>query len=226
MTDVASQLSEQEMADLCAFADGTLPAERRAEVETRVAASPELQELVERQRRAVAATRTSAAEPVPASLATAVEALRPRVSRRSRDRQLTFGLALAGVLAAVAAAFLVLTMGGGPATPSVAGAARLAALPANGPAPGASGTGGTQLAAAVQGVAFPDLSSSYGWRATGVRHGRVDGRDATVVHYTKDGRNIAYAIVAGPGLPRPPTPRPRRSAESRSRRCRLTAGRS
>jgi anti-sigma factor RsiW len=38
------------MAELSALADGTLPADRRAEVEARVAASPELQELVERQR--------------------------------------------------------------------------------------------------------------------------------------------------------------------------------
>ena len=37
------------MADLSALADGTLPAERREEVEGRVAASPGLQELLERQ---------------------------------------------------------------------------------------------------------------------------------------------------------------------------------
>jgi anti-sigma factor RsiW len=37
---VASELSEQELAELCALADGTLPAERRAAVEARVAASP------------------------------------------------------------------------------------------------------------------------------------------------------------------------------------------
>ena len=36
-----------------------------------------------------------------------------------------------------------------------------------------------------------------------MRHGRVDGRDATVVFYRKDGRRIAYVIVAGSGLPRP-----------------------
>ena len=192
------------MAELCALADGTLPAERCAEVEARVAASPELQELLERQRRSVTATRALASEPVPASLEAAVEASRQRSAPRRRGRRLTVGLSLAGVLTVVVAAILVLTMGGGPGAPSVPNAARLAAQPPDGPAPAASGTGGTQLAADVQGVAFPDLSGSYGWRATGVRHGRLGGRDATVVHYAKDGRNIAYAIVAGPSLPRPP----------------------
>ena len=43
MADVASRLTEQEMADLCALADGTLPDARRAAVEEWVASSPELQ---------------------------------------------------------------------------------------------------------------------------------------------------------------------------------------
>jgi hypothetical protein len=47
MSDTVSQLSERELAEFAALADGTLPAERRAEVEARVAASPELQELLE-----------------------------------------------------------------------------------------------------------------------------------------------------------------------------------
>jgi anti-sigma factor RsiW len=58
-------LSEQEMAELSALADGSLPAERRAEVEARIAASPELLELVERQRQAVAATSALTGEAPP-----------------------------------------------------------------------------------------------------------------------------------------------------------------
>jgi hypothetical protein len=46
----------------------TLPPARRAEVEARIAASPELQELVERQRTAVTAAQTITAEEVPQSL--------------------------------------------------------------------------------------------------------------------------------------------------------------
>ena len=56
MSELVSQLSEHELAELAALADGTLPADRRAEVEARVAASPELQELLERQRQSLALT--------------------------------------------------------------------------------------------------------------------------------------------------------------------------
>ena len=39
MGDIGPELSSKEMAELSALADGTLPAERRAAVEARVAAS-------------------------------------------------------------------------------------------------------------------------------------------------------------------------------------------
>src|SRR5262245_874496 len=127
MSDMISQLSDRDLAELCALADGTLPAERRQAVEARVEASPELPALVERQRRAVAASRMLADEPVPASLHDAVTGgrRRERGARRSRPRRFVPGLALAGALAAVAVVVgIVLT--GGPAGPSVADAADLA----------------------------------------------------------------------------------------------------
>jgi hypothetical protein len=52
-------------------------------------------------------------------------------------------------------------------------------------------------------VSFPDYARAYGWRPLGVRRGRIDGREATVVFYGKDGRRLAYVIVAGSGLERP-----------------------
>jgi anti-sigma factor RsiW len=203
MADMTSGLSERDMADLCALADGTLPAERRAEVEARVAASPQLLEFVERQRRSLAATRSLESEPVPASLAAAIEARRsvPR-SRSSRRRSLVLALAVAGVLAAVVVAVGILGVGTGSGSPSVAQAAQLAVRPPNEPAPAVS-VGGSDLTAAVQGVAFPNYARPFGWSAVGERHGRLGGRDATVVYYVKGGRGLAYAIVAGPALPRP-----------------------
>lgn len=201
---MAAGLSEQEMAELCALADGTLPAERRAAVEARVAASPELQELVDRQRRAVTATQAVAGEPVPASLREAVEARRRALGRRRGSAsRLVPRLALAGGLAAALVAVLAVVLSGGPAGPTVAAAARLAERPPSGPAPPPADVSGTKLALDVEGVVFPDLARSFGWRAVGVRRDKLDGRNAAVVYYAKDARRIAYVIVAGSGLPRP-----------------------
>jgi anti-sigma factor RsiW len=200
VSDLAAQLSPAELAELCALADGTLPEARRAEVEARVAASRELQELVERQRRAVLATRALASEQPPASLRTAVEGRR-RAPEGRRHRGLR--LALAGALAVAASVVAAVVLSGGPGAPTVADAARLATESPTGPAPRPAGNAGTRLAIGVEGVAFPDLARAYGWQAVGVRRGRVDGRDTTVVFYGKGKRRLAYVIVAGAGLHRP-----------------------
>ena len=201
MDDPISRLNDQEVTELCAFADGTLPPARRAEVEARVSASPELTAMVERQRHALVATQALAAEPVPSSLRTAVQDLTPRRTK-ARRRRLGVAFSAAAVLAAVAVIFVVLSVSGGPAAPSVAAAAQLALQAPSGPPPGTvPGTG--KLAANVEGVSFPDYLASYGWRPVGVRHGHVGGRPATVVYYEKGGMRLGYAIVAGPGLPLP-----------------------
>jgi len=201
MDDPISRLSDREVAELCAFADGTLPPARRDEVEARVAASPELSAMVERQRQALVATRALASEPVPASLRTSAQGPAPR-GTKVRRRRLSVALSAAAVLAAVTVVFVVLNVSGGPAAPSVAAAAQLALQAPSGPPPAAvTGTG--KLAANVEGVSFPDYPADYGWRPAGVRQGQVGGRPATVVYYEKGGRRLGYAIVAGPGLPVP-----------------------
>jgi anti-sigma factor RsiW len=199
VSDLAPELTSEEMAELCALADGSLPADRRAEVEARVAASPELRALLERQRQAVLAAQTLA-EAVPESLRASVEAHRDAGRGRIRlaPRIVLVG---AGALAAAVAAAVVLS--GGPGAPTVADAARLATESPAEAAPPSEGNSGTRLAAAVEGVAFPDFARAYGWRAVGATHGRIDGRDATAVYYAKDGRRLGYAIVADGGLPRP-----------------------
>jgi hypothetical protein len=194
VSDVVGRLSSEEMAELCALADGTLPAERRDEVEARVAASPELQEVVERQRRAVLAVRALAEEEVPAAVGA-------RAGRR--PRRLVPRLAVAGAAAVAAAVVAAVVLTGGPGAPTVADAARLGTQPATEPAPSPAGAAGTKLAVAVDGVPFPNLTRFAGWRAVGVRHGRIGDRDATVVVYRKDGRRLGYVIVAGAGLVRP-----------------------
>jgi hypothetical protein len=204
MSDLTRQLSNEEMADLCALADGTLPAARRTEVEARVAASPELQEALERQRRSVVATQMLAAEEdVPERLRTAVEARsRPLRSNRRRSLGLVPRIALAGAVAVIAAVVAAVVLTTGPGAPTVAAAARLATQAPTGPPPPSAGAG-TKLALSVDGVPFPDFTGFARWRAVGVRHGRIGGRDTTVVFYGKEGRRIGYVIVAGSGLARP-----------------------
>ena len=204
MTDGASKLTETEMAELCALADGTLPAERRAAVEARVAASAELQELLERQRQAVAATRVLADEPAPASLREAVEARRrPRERRRAPSAGLFPRIAVACGLAAVVAVVLAVVLSGGPGAPTVAEAAQLTDRPPTGPAPPPVDAAPTKLSVDLEGVVFPNLTEPFGWRAAGVRRDTLDGRNVTVVFYAKEGRRIGYAIVGGDALPRP-----------------------
>jgi hypothetical protein len=203
MSDMSSRLSEQELAELCALADGTLPLERRAAVEARVSASPELRELVDRQRRALEAVQVLASEQAPASLRAAVEArLRTRDTQRERAWRLAPRFGVAAALATVVA-IVTFALIGGNGGPTVAEAAQLADRPPSGPAPAPRREGGTQLALDVEGVAFPNLQRSFDWRATGVRRDDVDGRSATAVFYANGARRIAYVIVAGPALPRP-----------------------
>jgi anti-sigma factor RsiW len=204
VSDLPVQLTAEEMAELSALADGSLPPERRAEVEAQVAASPELQTLLERQRLAVRAMQTLGEEEVPRSLQANVDARRRALGERGRrGRRLLPRIALAGAAAVTVAVVLAVVLGGGPAGPTVADAARLATQPPTAPAPAPAGSAGTRLALGVQGVVFPDYARAYGWRALGVRRGRVDGRDATVVVYGKDGRRLGYVIVGGDALERP-----------------------
>jgi anti-sigma factor RsiW len=204
VSDLPVQLTAEEMAELSALADGSLPPERRAEVEAQVAASPELQTLLERQRLAVRAMQTLGEEEVPRSLQANVDARRRALGERGRrGRRLLPRIALAGAAAVTVAVVLAVVLGGGPAGPTVADAARLATQPPTAPAPAPAGSAGTRLALGVQGVVFPDYARADGWRALGVRRGRVDGRDATVVVYGKDGRRLGYVIVGGDALERP-----------------------
>jgi len=199
---MAAQLSSEELAELCALADGSLPAERRAEVEARVAASPELRELVDRQRRGMLAAQTLSSVEVPASLQSAVDAEGRKAGERGRRPGLVPRLALAGAAVALAVLVAAVVLTRGPGAPTVADAARLATKPPTAPAPARAGTSRTRLAIGVEGVAFPDFTR-YGWQAIGVRRGQIDGRAATVVVYGKDGRRLAYVIVGGEGLSRP-----------------------
>src|SRR5215831_18535317 len=97
---------EDEMAELAALADGSLPPERRAEVEAHVAASPELAERLAEQKRSIAYTHQAAGDvDAPAGLRRRVE-VQHRVPRGWAPGRVAL-VGVAGV-AVVAAAIGVL----------------------------------------------------------------------------------------------------------------------
>jgi hypothetical protein len=97
----------KDIAELAALADGSLAPERRAALEARVAASSELADRLAEQERAVALTRSAAAEvEAPASLRAHIDAER-KVRSAPRPRR----FALVGIAAASATAVAAVAIG-------------------------------------------------------------------------------------------------------------------
>ena len=95
-------MDDQDVVELAALADGSLAPDRRAALETRVAASPELADRLAEQQRAVALARSAADEvEVPAALRESIEAQR-RGRRAETPRRLVLITAAATAVLAVA----------------------------------------------------------------------------------------------------------------------------
>jgi anti-sigma factor RsiW len=201
--ELTNGLSDDELADLARLADGTLPADRRAEVEARVAASPQLSSIVARQGIALEALRGTAEIGAPARLRAHVDRRRgtSRAGRGAR-RRVVIGRSIAAAAAVGLALILVLPSGfsGGP---SVADAAALAEQPPTQPAPRGVPGAPALLRAEVDDVPFPNYAAKFGWKPAGAREDDPSGRDATTVHYQKGGRTIQYTIVSGDALDPP-----------------------
>ncbi len=98
---------EEEAAELAALADGSLASERRAAVEARVAASPELTERLAEQKRAIAYARQAAADvDAPAGLRRRVE-VQQRVPRAWAPGRVVLAGATAVAVVAVAVGVVV-----------------------------------------------------------------------------------------------------------------------
>jgi hypothetical protein len=117
-----------------------------------------------------------------------------------------FALVLAGAVAIAAVVAVVIGVsltGGGGGTLSLRETSALTLRAATLRAPAESHSNGAQLTAAVDGVSFPYWEDHFGWRSTGERSDRLDGRTVTTVFYQDAaGRRIGYAIVAGNPAPR------------------------
>jgi anti-sigma-K factor RskA len=98
------EAGDPEIAELAALADGTLPPDRRAELETRIAASPEMADRLAEQQQAVALARSAAVETAaPDRLRARIDAQRHR-RRSPATRRVAVAVAVA---AAVAVAIVV-----------------------------------------------------------------------------------------------------------------------
>ena len=122
----------EELAELVALADGSLPPERRGVLEARVAASSELADRLADQERAVTLTRTAAAE------VEAPPALRARIQAQRHQRRMPVSRRL-GAVGAAAAVAVVVVIGLAVFRSSSSETRFQAALSATSLAPGAKG---------------------------------------------------------------------------------------
>lgn len=179
--------------ELAAMADGSLPADRRREIEDQLHESGEARESIDAQRSAVELIRGIDAE-APRSLENSVAAMIDR-SKPRRKRFVVPAFATAAVAVAAVAFVLVLQS---PA-PSVDSAAGLAQAGPQSPAPAA--VNAKWLDASVGAVQFPDWREDFGLTSYGKRTDQIKGRTAKTVYYRDaSNRSVAYTIVDGKPL--------------------------
>ena len=180
-------------AALARLADGSIAENERAELESAVAASPELAAKLAEQRRAVTIVAAVDVE-APARL---LEHLRsPQPARRPRRRWLT----RRGLIAVAAALLILALLAARDHGLDVRGEAHLALARATLAPPRQSASDHAVLTAAVGGVAFPDWRGR-GWRAIGARSDAIGGRAVETVFYDSSGHGrVGYSIVAGSPL--------------------------
>jgi hypothetical protein len=213
-----TQPTAAELADLSALADGTLDPARRDDVEAKIAGSAELSVLYARERRVVEALHQArTTERAPERLRARIEAARPARTVVAR-RRLLYGAGLAGALAALALALVLVAPGGTPGAPSVSDAASLAGRgPTQAPPAPDPLRPEAMLHQNVGEVYFPNWGRSLGWRAVGSRIDRLGGHQAITVYYRWRDEQIAYTIVSAPALAAPAARRTwRRGTELRT----------
>ena len=201
MTD-QSQLPE---AELAALADGSLPADQRAQLRARIEASPELAAALGEQERAVRMLR-ALDEPAPAALRARVQELTDgaaptRGRRRAARWRRSLFVPAATALAVAVAALVVLLSSSGSSAPTVSQTAHLALAAATLPAPAEDTAHRDRLRLRVGGISFPYYGRTSSWEATGARTDTVGGRRVVTVFYTAHGHRVGYAIVSGAPIP-------------------------
>jgi hypothetical protein len=197
MTDNRSNPPEVELARL---ADGSLPADRQAELRAQVQKSPELAARLAEQERAVTLLRAFD-EPAPAALHARINELTGAGSQHRRASRWRRALVIPGATAVAVATALVVVVLGGSGAPTIPQTARLALAAATLPPPRADGSHAHLLRWQSAGIPFPDWGSDIGWKTTGARVDNIDGRQIKTVFYVgHHGQRIGYAIASGAPL--------------------------
>lgn len=188
------QFPEDELARL---ADGSLPEHRSAELRAQVTKSPQLQQALAEQERAVAFAR-SALPQAPDSLRRWVDEQTRAASpvRQRRRLRISFALpAMAAAAAAIAALILVVSAGSNAVT--LQQTTHLALAAAVTPAPRVSSGDHAVLTDTGAGIPFPNWGPA-GWKPSGARVDKLAGRTLVTVFYKNpEGERVGYAIVGG-----------------------------
>lgn len=113
------------------------------------------------------------------------------------------GAVIATAVAALIVVLLVTSSGGGGPSSTLRAASALATAAATAPAPAQDSAHPERLLAREESIAFPYWGDSLGWRASGARRDRLQGRSATTVFYVNAaGERVGYTILGGraPGV--------------------------
>ena len=195
-------LGDDELADLTCLADGALPDDRRAEVEARVAASPQLSSIVEPR---VSHWKRCEARPTSAHRRGCA-----RLSTGAAARAARLGVGVGESSSGSRSMPLRPWHRPDPRAPErILGwpqrrRRRVARRkPPTQPAPGGVPGAPALLRAEVDNEPFPNYAAKFGWLPVGARQDDPSGGDATIVHYEKGGRTVAYTTVSGDALDPP-----------------------
>jgi hypothetical protein len=182
--------------ELARLADGSLPADREAQLRAQVGDSRQLTDALAEQERAVALLRL-VDEPAPASLRARVDALTESGRRHRRRTWRVLALPAATAVAVVVAAVVILA-GGSSTTPGLPQAAHLALSSATLPAPAVDSANPSLLHMSSDGITFANWP---GYKPVGARTDVVNGRRIVTVFYrAPDGTQVGYAIASPPPL--------------------------
>ncbi|MFZ0042534.1 MAG: hypothetical protein WAK93_14575 [Solirubrobacteraceae bacterium] len=190
-------------AELARLADGTLPAEREAELRAELERSPELTAALSEQRRAVSLL-SSLDTPAPDVLRARIEAqtdpgFRQREPDPRRRWRPSFVLPAATALAILVAAIVIAVgAGGSGSAPTLPQTVRVTLAAATLPAPPQDASNSYELTFGVQGTHFPDWERTLGWKTSGARLDKLGDRAVATVFYDgPHGHRVGYAIVSG-----------------------------